>query len=93
VPGFLLYGVWVGWGLWFLGRRHAVASASEANGSPGLPVETAVFLGLLAWFLHGMAEFGLYIPASAWTAFTLFGALLGEPTRTSTPSAAADAGR
>jgi hypothetical protein len=89
VPGFLLYGVWVGWGLWFLGRRHAVASASTANGSPGLPVETAVFFGLLAWFLHGMAEFGLYIPASAWTAFTLFGALLGEPARTSTPSAAA----
>jgi len=28
------------------------------------------------WFTHGLAEFGLYIPASAWTAFTLAGALL-----------------
>jgi hypothetical protein len=36
----------------------------------------AVFIGLLGWFTHGLAEFGLYIPASAWTAFTLAGALL-----------------
>jgi O-antigen ligase len=39
-------------------------------------LEWAVFLGLLGWFTHGFAEFGLYIPASAWTAFTLAGALL-----------------
>lgn len=39
-------------------------------------LEWAVFLGLLGWFTHGLAEFGLYIPASAWTAFTLAGALL-----------------
>ena len=75
VPGFLLYVGWVGWGLWILGVRHA----RVAGGSSGtIPVETAVFYGLLAWFLHGTAEFGLYIPASAWTAFTLFGALAGE---------------
>ena len=39
-------------------------------------LEWAVFMGLLGWFTHGLAEFGLYIPASAWTAFTLAGALL-----------------
>jgi hypothetical protein len=39
-------------------------------------LELAVFMGLLGWFTHGLAEFGLYIPASAWTAFTLAGALL-----------------
>ncbi|MCX6869961.1 MAG: O-antigen ligase family protein [Verrucomicrobia bacterium] len=39
-------------------------------------LELAVFIGLLGWFTHGLAEFGLYIPASAWTAFTLAGALL-----------------
>lgn len=45
-------------------------------------VEWAVFLGLLGWFTHGFAEFGLYIPASAWTVFTLAGALLaGGPSR------------
>jgi hypothetical protein len=41
-------------------------------------LEWAVFLGLLGWFTHGFAEFGLYIPASAWTAFTLAGALLAS---------------
>ena len=45
-------------------------------------LEWAMFLGLLGWFTHGFAEFGLYIPASAWTAFTLAGALLaGGPAR------------
>ncbi len=33
--------------------------------------------GLLGWFIQGLGEFGLYIPALAWTAFTLLGGLLG----------------
>ncbi|HTJ00847.1 MAG TPA: O-antigen ligase family protein [Dongiaceae bacterium] len=35
-------------------------------------------LGLLGWALQSFMEFGLYIPATAWTAFCLFGWLLGS---------------
>jgi len=37
----------------------------------------AVFTGLVAWFLQGLSEFSLYVPALAWSAFMLAGALLG----------------
>ncbi len=37
----------------------------------------AIFAGLLAWFIQGFAEFSLYIPALAWTAFTLLGGEVG----------------
>lgn len=33
----------------------------------------AVWLGLLGWALQSFVEFGLYLPALAWTAFFLFG--------------------
>jgi hypothetical protein len=39
-------------------------------------IHFAVFLGLFGWFIQGLSEFGLYIPALAWTAFTLAGCLL-----------------
>jgi hypothetical protein len=32
-----------------------------------------VGLGILGWSLHSLVEFGLYIPAIAWTAFVSFG--------------------
>jgi len=38
----------------------------------------AVWLGLLGWSLQEFFEFGLYIPALAWPAFTFFGWLLGR---------------
>lgn len=37
----------------------------------------AVLGGLLGWFAQGFGEFSLYIPALAWTAFTLLGMLIG----------------
>lgn len=37
----------------------------------------AAFSGLLGFFLQSVSEFGLYVPALAWTAFALAGALLG----------------
>ncbi len=37
----------------------------------------SVWLGLLGWTLQGLMEFGLYIPALAWTAFGLAGWLVG----------------
>ncbi len=39
---------------------------------------TAVWLGVLGWALQGVIEFGLYIPALAWPAFTFLGWLLGR---------------
>jgi O-antigen ligase len=40
------------------------------------PLPFAVWLGLLGWSLQGLTEFGLYIPALAWPAFSLMGWLL-----------------
>ena len=42
----------------------------------GEPMTFALFAGLLGWFVQGFGEFSLYIPALAWTAFTLLGCLL-----------------
>ena len=33
---------------------------------------------LLGWFVQGLSEFSLYVPALAWMAFTLAGAVLGS---------------
>jgi hypothetical protein len=41
-----------------------------------------ICLGLLGWILQGFVEFGLYIPALAWPAFTLLGWLLGQSAAT-----------
>ena len=38
----------------------------------------SVWLGLLGYALQGLMEFGLYIPALAWTAFGLGGWLVGN---------------
>ena len=42
----------------------------------GDPLLLAVLLGLLGWFIQGLGEFELYIPALGWTAFTLAGTAL-----------------
>ena len=42
----------------------------------GDPESFAIFLGVFAWFIQGFGEFSLYVPALAWTAFTLLGFLL-----------------
>jgi hypothetical protein len=34
-------------------------------------------IGVTGWFTHGLVEFGLYIPALAWTGFSLAGLLYG----------------
>jgi O-antigen ligase len=39
----------------------------------------AIFLGLLGWFAQGLGEFGLFVPALGWTAFTLLGCIIGAP--------------
>jgi O-antigen ligase len=52
----------------------------------------AVWLGVLGWGLQGLAEFGLYIPALAWPAFTFLGWLLGKrkPVSAQSPPAPAN---
>ena len=44
----------------------------------GDPLSFAILAGLLGWFAQGFGEFGLYIPALAWPAFTLLGCLVGQ---------------
>ena len=69
-PAAILYFGWIAGLLWTLGR-HAVGTF------PRNPLTVALWLGLLGWFLQSAAEFSLYIPALAWTAFLLAGIQLG----------------
>jgi len=48
----------------------------------GDQISLALFAGLLGWCVQELGEFGLYIPALAWTAFTLLGSLTGSPEKT-----------
>jgi len=53
------------------------AALQEARQEPPL-FAFAILLGLTGWFVQGMGEFGLFVPALAWTAFTLLGCLVGR---------------
>jgi hypothetical protein len=64
VLGFVSYaGFWWGSIVW-LSRKARVKSAG---------LEFAVWLGLLGWCFQSFSEFGLYVPALAWPAFTMVG--------------------
>ena len=69
VVGFLSYAGFVAGVLCVAYRKIA----PQADG-----LKFAVWLGLLGWSLQGLMEFGLYIPALAWTAFGLMGWLLAN---------------
>ena len=43
-----------------------------------------LWLGVLGWSLQSLFDFGLYLPALAWPAFTFLGLLLGQPQIAST---------
>jgi O-antigen ligase len=64
IPSGLAYTGWIALALATVGKKFW--RTGEAAGF-------AVFAGLLAWFTQNFGEFGLYIPALAWTAFTLLG--------------------
>ena len=68
VVGGLAFAAWIGLALTVIGKKFARNSDLFAF---------AIFAGLLAWFAQGLGEFSLYIPALAWTAFTLLGSLVG----------------
>ncbi len=65
--GGILYAAWIVLALAAIGRR--VWHFAD-------PPSFAIFLGVLSWFVQGLGEFSLYVPALAWTAFTLLGILL-----------------
>jgi hypothetical protein len=73
VPGGLLYSAWIILALVVVGKKLWRSDDRLA---------AAIFLGLLGWFAQGLGEFGLYVPALAWTAFTLLGGLVGQAGKT-----------
>jgi hypothetical protein len=64
VPGGLIYAAWIALALAIAGKKFWRANDGFAF---------AIFAGLAGWFAQGLGEFSLYIPALAWTAFTLLG--------------------
>lgn len=70
IIGGLSYAAWIAVTLWAIGRRVWRA---------GDWLAFAIFSGLLGWFAQGFLEFSLYVPALAWTAFTLAGCLVASP--------------
>jgi hypothetical protein len=67
IPGGIFYAAWIVLALTAVARRVWKSGNQTAF---------AIFAGLLGWFVQGIGEFSLYIPALAWTAFTLLGCLL-----------------
>ena len=68
IPGGIFYTAWIFVALAVIGRRVW---------NSGSLMAFAIFAGLLGWFIQGIGESSLYIPALAWTAFVLLGCLLG----------------
>jgi O-antigen ligase len=67
ISGGIFYASWI-----FL----ALATIARRVWKSGDQITFAIFAGLLGWFVQGIGEFSLYVPALAWTAFTLMGCLL-----------------
>jgi hypothetical protein len=72
IPGGIFYCAWVAAAL--------VAIGTRAWKSQDL-VKFVLFLGLLGWAIQEFGEFGLYIPAEAWTAFMFLGCALAMTRR------------
>ncbi len=66
IPGGIFYAAWI---------FTTLAALTRRVWKSGNQITFAMFAGLLGWFVQGIGEFGLYIPALAWTAFTLLGCL------------------
>jgi O-antigen ligase len=71
--------------LWKLPGRATGQTGTAPSRSPSLAQDGpgfALWLGVLGWGLQGFFEFGLYVPALAWPAFTFIGWLLRKPSTT-----------
>ncbi len=69
IPGGIFYVSWIFLALAIIGRK--IWKSADA-------ISFAIFTGLLGWFVQAFAEFSLYVPALAWTAFALLGCLIGN---------------
>jgi O-antigen ligase len=69
LPGFTAYLIFIAGALIWSWRKLVANRNTEIF---------AIWLGLLGWSLQELFEFGLYIPALAWTAFGLLGWLLSQ---------------
>jgi hypothetical protein len=67
IPGGIFYGAWI---------VLALVTVEKRVWKGGNQIIFAIFIGLLGWFVQGVGEFSLYIPALAWTTFTLLGCSL-----------------
>ena len=67
--GGLTYALWI---------FSALVVAGKKIWRGGSAIFFAMLVGLLGWFAQSFGEFGLYIPALAWTAFMLLGCVLGR---------------
>ena len=74
-PGFLLYVGLILGGLLVSGKALWTSGSWE---------QYAIWVGTLGWALQGMVEFGLYLPALAWTAFAMLGWLVAKTANDST---------
>ena len=54
------------------------ALAASRRSLKAIGGQLAVWLGLLGWWLQGLMEFSLYVPALAWCAFAMMGWLLAR---------------
>jgi hypothetical protein len=70
IPAGISYAAWIVLSLVVAGRKLCRSADS---------VLFALYIGVLGWFLQGLGEFSLYIPALAWSAFTLLGCLIALP--------------
>ena len=78
LAGFALYTLFITGAMVWTFRRGLGWNAEEGW------LRFAIWLGVLGWCLQSLVEFALYIPASAWLAFTLLGWLMGTAQITST---------
>jgi O-antigen ligase len=69
IIGGVSYAAWIALLFWVVGKRIW---------AKGDWLEFGILTGLLAWFVQGFIEFSLFVPALAWTAFTLAGCLLAQ---------------
>ena len=81
--GLLAYALFIAGALFQSFPRSGRASETQ----PEDWLTFAVWLGVLGWALQSFAEFGLYVPALAWSAFAFLGWLLGRRPIISEPAA------
>src|ERR1051326_1904670 len=87
--GFLTFSALVVGGLiWSFGGRIENGARTAMSASAWASYQFPIWLGLLGWACQSFMEFGLYIPALRWPAFTFLGWSLGHQ---SLPSASASA--